>query len=69
MPTIRLNSIARKLPPDMQSAVRDAVAYDPPPSDESSARLAGAGSASGSSNQALPGKPITHTRSIERLID
>ena len=39
VPTIRLGSLARTLPQDMQLAVADAVAYDPPASGESSARL------------------------------
>ena len=37
VPTIRLGSIARKLPFDMRQTVADAVAYDAPPSDDSSA--------------------------------
>lgn len=54
MPTIRLSSLARSLPQDVRLAVADAVAYDPPPSGESTARLSGFNPPAGASPQGSP---------------
>lgn len=60
MPTIRLGSIARKLPQDLRLAVANAVAYDPPASGEASARLTGVSTSSDSTSQLLPGGNTIH---------
>lgn len=60
-PTIRLGSLARKLPQDLRLAVADAVAYDPPASGQSSARLPGVNTSSASAGEQLPaGRSLDH---------
>ena len=46
--------LARSLPQDLRLAVADAVAYDPPPSGQSSARLPGFSTPAGGSPHGTP---------------